>query len=337
MQVSVIVPVYNIIEYLERCVGSLTAQTYKDLEIILVDDGSTDGSGDLCEKLAKKDERIRVFHQENAGSSAARNKGIKESRGEYIAFVDSDDYVDPDFIEKMVEAALRLNAPMVQISRDEIDENGSRLEDVCKPPKEEMIITAHDQMRELLLHRGDCSFCTRITHRSLFGLDSPEGKIRLFPEGVLNEDFKLMIQMLTGIDELPKVEKYPILPAQAYHVFYRIGSNSRKKDSEEFSRVFSDIVDNADYVESFIGDVYPDLKSIAGRFALFQRLDYMLHIPVSMMNKNNEFYLRVVRYLRKHFSDTLFNRYLTVKNKLYLVLLTIAPRFVRKVHKSIRS
>ena len=355
MQVSVIVPVYNIIEYLERCVNSLTSQTYRDLEIILVDDGSTDGSGELCDELTKKDERIRVFYQENAGSSAARNKGIKAAKGEYISFVDSDDYVNPDFIEKMIEAAIRHNAPMAQISRDEIDENGNRLADVCEPPKEEIIITAHDQMRELLLHKGDCSFCTRITHRSLFGLASkgdseagpnsegkaklyPEGAgLRLFPEGVLNEDFRLMINMLTATDGLPKLEEYPILPDQAYHVFYRMGSNSRKKDSNEFSRVFSDIVDNADYVESIIDDAYPDLKNIARRFALFQRLDYMLHIPVSMMNKSNEFYKRVVRYLRKHFSDTLFNRHLTAKNRIYLVLLTIAPRFVRKVHQAVRK
>ena len=91
--VSVIVPVYNILDCLERCVDSLLAQTYKEIEILLVDDGSTDGTGTLCDQLAEKDSRIRVFHKENGGSSSARNVGIQQARGEYLGFVDSDDYV----------------------------------------------------------------------------------------------------------------------------------------------------------------------------------------------------------------------------------------------------
>ncbi len=91
MKVSVIIPVYNVKAYLERCVNSVLHQTYKDLEIILVDDGSTDGSDELCDQIATKDQRIRVIHQENQGLSGARNTGIHEARGEYLVFIDSDD------------------------------------------------------------------------------------------------------------------------------------------------------------------------------------------------------------------------------------------------------
>lgn len=328
MLVTIIVPVYNIIEYLRRCVDSITSQTYRELEIILVDDGSTDGSGALCDELAIADSRIRVIHQPNGGSSNARNHGIREARGEYIGFVDSDDYIDDCFVEKMMEAISTYNVKMAQISRDEIDENGNKRPDVCIPPTETIMITAHDQMRELLMHRGDCSFCTRLTHRSLFELDSKEQV--LFPEGKLNEDFLLLIQML------PKVESYVILPQQAYHVFYRIGSNSRRKSAEDFSRVFSDIVDNADYAQELVAQDYPDLMEVAKRFALFQRLDYMLHIPISQMNKGNEFYQNVVRYLRSNFGAMISNKYLTGKNKVYLTLLTTMPVITRKVHKAIR-
>ena len=92
MKVSFVIPVYNVMPYLERCVNSILCQTYKDLEIILVDDGSKDESGSLCDELATRDDRIRVIHQENKGLSGARNTGIDNATGEYVIFVDSDDY-----------------------------------------------------------------------------------------------------------------------------------------------------------------------------------------------------------------------------------------------------
>lgn len=101
--ISVIVPVYQVEAYLERCIKSLLAQTYKNLEIILVDDGSMDRCGEICDAYAGKDRRIQVIHQENAGLSGARNAGIEAARGACLAFVDSDDYVSRDFIRTLYE------------------------------------------------------------------------------------------------------------------------------------------------------------------------------------------------------------------------------------------
>ena len=98
-KISVIVPVYNVEQYLERCVDSIINQTYTNLEIILVNDGSTDNSGKLCDELAKKDERIRVIHKENGGLSDARNRGIEEAESDLVGFIDSDDYIDNDMYE----------------------------------------------------------------------------------------------------------------------------------------------------------------------------------------------------------------------------------------------
>ena len=100
-KVSIIVPVYNTEKYLEKCVNSLTGQTYKNIEIILVDDGSKDGGGSLCDELAKKDHRIKVIHKENGGLISSWKRGVKESCGEYLCFVDSDDWVDLVMIEEM--------------------------------------------------------------------------------------------------------------------------------------------------------------------------------------------------------------------------------------------
>lgn len=100
--ISIIVPVYNVADYLDECISSLINQTYRNLEILLIDDGSTDGSGTICDVWAEKDERIRVIHTENHGVSHARNIGLKEARGGYIGFVDGDDWCDPDMYETML-------------------------------------------------------------------------------------------------------------------------------------------------------------------------------------------------------------------------------------------
>lgn len=109
-KISVIVPVYNVRKYIVQCVESLINQTYHNLEIILVDDGSTDRSGDICDEMQKKDNRIKVIHTKNSGLSSARNKGIDMSSGEYIGFVDSDDWVFPEMFEKMLESMKSINA-----------------------------------------------------------------------------------------------------------------------------------------------------------------------------------------------------------------------------------
>jgi len=105
--ISVIVPVYNVAEYLNTCISSIINQTYPNLEILLIDDGSTDSSGQLCDAWEKKDGRIQVIHKENGGLSDARNTGLKAASGEWIIFVDSDDFIYPTLIEKRLKKKLK--------------------------------------------------------------------------------------------------------------------------------------------------------------------------------------------------------------------------------------
>ena len=318
-RISVIVPVYNSINCLEKCVKSVCAQTYTNLEILLIDDGSTDGTGQLCERLAVQDSRIRTYHKKNGGASSARNMGIRLATGEYLGFVDSDDYIEPDMYELMMAAMKKGQSAVVQISRDEVDEKGQRQPDVCVPPEEECFCRSEDFLKELLLHRGDCSFCTKLVKREVF--DRHE-----FPEGVLNEDFSLLVELLQEIDGIM------ILPKQCYHVVCRAASTTRSRARDSFSRVFLDIVDNADKMQELVDEKYPSLHVCAVRFNLYQRLDYLLHVPLSQMTGSNTFYRQVKGYLRRHVGDTVRNPYLTGKNKVYLILLTIAPWTVRRVH-----
>lgn len=112
--ISIIVPVYKSEKYLSKCVDSILAQTLKNFELILVDDGSPDGSGKLCDDYALKDVRVLVIHQENAGASAARNAGLEIARGEWIGFVDSDDWIEPETYETALHAALENNVDLIQ-------------------------------------------------------------------------------------------------------------------------------------------------------------------------------------------------------------------------------
>lgn len=318
-KISVIVPVYNSIDCLEKCVHSICTQTYTELEILLIDDGSTDGTGGLCDRIAAKDQRIRVLHKENGGASSARNAGIGLASGAYLGFVDSDDYIEPDMYERMMKIVQERQAAVVQISRDEVDEAGQRLPDVCVPPENVRFCSSQDFLKELLLHKGDCSFCTKLVRKELFAAHR-------FPEGVLNEDFSLLVELLQEIDGIT------ILPKQCYHVVCRQTSTTRSRTKDSFSRVFLDIVDNADEMQTLVDECYPALHDHAIRFNLYQRLDYLLHVPIPQMTAENPFYCGVKKYLRLHLRDTVRNPYLTGKNKAYLLLLTVAPRTVRRIH-----
>ena len=113
-KVSVVVPVYNVEEYLGECIESLINQSFEDIEIILVDDGSKDLSGAICDEYAIKDNRIKVFHKENEGASVARKFGVENSSGEYISFVDSDDYVERDFINELYKGITKNDADLAE-------------------------------------------------------------------------------------------------------------------------------------------------------------------------------------------------------------------------------
>ncbi len=328
-KITVIIPAYNIEDLLGRCIESVVSQDYPKelLEIIVVDDGSTDSTGSVADEYADKYQNVTALHKENGGSSSARNLGIKHATGEYIGFVDSDDFVDKRMFGSLVDAARRYDADMVQVSRDEIAEDGSMLPDVLTPPKGETVVTPAEHIRTLLMHTGDASFCTKLTRKSVLGDD-----LR-FPEGELNEDFHLMIRTLE------RVNKLVILPEKYYHVFYRTGSNSRKKaeDKDYFPSVFTDIVRNADVALNLVRDKYPELVPVAERFGYYQRLDYLLHIPTSKMTSDNSFYKEVVRNIRKSLIKIISNKYLSKRDKIYLMILAPAPRFVRKLHAYVRG
>ena len=127
-ELSIIVPIYKVEKYLDECIQSILGQTFTDLELILVDDGSPDACPQMCDAAAEQDSRVRVIHQKNGGLSAARNTGIEAARGNWLGFVDSDDFVAPDFYEKLYNAAVNADADCAVCSVQLTHEDGSRMD-----------------------------------------------------------------------------------------------------------------------------------------------------------------------------------------------------------------
>jgi len=187
---SIIVPVYNVEKYLGRCIDSIINQTYRNLQIILVDDGSTDRSGDICEDYAKKDRRIRVVHKKNGGQATARNIGLKLAKGSYIGFVDSDDYIKEDMYAKLSAKIKEHHAQIACCGRVDTFENfktGGKVHFNCKS---EQCFEQVDIIRQLLLYKLiSFSVCDKLFKAEIFR------NIR-FPERRGAEDVPVVYEVL---------------------------------------------------------------------------------------------------------------------------------------------
>ena len=145
--ISIIVPIYNVEKYLKKCIESIINQTYKNIEIILVDDGSPDNCGIICDEYSQKDKRIIVIHKENGGLSDARNKGIDIAKGDYLTFIDSDDFVNIDYIEKLYNSIKLNNTKLAQCGISKVNENNEIIEKLNYD--ENYIKTSHEILNEL--------------------------------------------------------------------------------------------------------------------------------------------------------------------------------------------
>jgi glycosyltransferase involved in cell wall biosynthesis len=182
--ISIIVPVYNIAKYLERCVNSIIHQSYKNIEIILVDDGSTDGSGQICDAFKEKDPRVGVIHKINGGLSSARNAGLDIIKGEYVGFVDGDDFIDKYMYETLIKAILDNDADIVQTGFKHTDENGNIKDEriFIEATYDNLDDMFYQRFEEKNIHGG---VWTKLYKSAIFR------NIRFF-EGYVFEDFAIM-------------------------------------------------------------------------------------------------------------------------------------------------
>ena len=212
--ISVIVPVYNVEPYIRKCVESILAQTHANLELILVDDGSPDNSGAICEEYAQKDPRVIVIHQENTGQAGARNRGIALAKGEYIGFVDSDDWIAPDMYQTMLESAERNNCDLVICGRYVVRGEKNWLASDFNMAQE-LVMDTQDAMKRFLTYRAiDSSSVDKLYKRELLQ------DVR-FPLGYICEDVPFVY------DALKKSRKVVHCAKPLYYNLLREGSTSR--------------------------------------------------------------------------------------------------------------
>lgn len=217
--ISVIVPVYNVKDYLERCVESILGQDYENIEVFLVDDGSTDGSAELCDDLALKDDRIVVIHQKNAGQSVARNTAIKKASGEFIAFIDSDDFWDEDCLSFLLTLLKENNADISICAVRHIGFPGQKDKEVSED--DVCVYEGRTITSNILLGKGGFSAAANHT---LF-----RGNIcrnNLFEEGVIYEDLEYMVRISFGISKAVVSKK------RKYNYFYRPNNSSSTPTSK---------------------------------------------------------------------------------------------------------
>lgn len=315
-KISIVVPVYNVEKYLDNSIRHILNQTYKNLEIILVDDGSTDASGQICDSYAMKDSRVRVFHKKNGGSSSARNLGLEMATGEFIGFLDADDYADETMYEVLQRTMEETNCVIAQVMSRDFDEKGNLLKDAYRSSGQVHYLPKNEMFRLLMLHEGDSSFCTKLIRAEF-------AKKFRFSENRLNEDFELVLKMLEQVEGVYSIEE------AHYNILIRQGSNQR---SGFKPHLYEAVIDNSDMAFSMMEKEFPELRTETERFYFWQRLDYLLHIPVEQMRGDNAYYQKVLCEIRKGKTIWKANPYLTEKEKRNLLILSICPKGSKKVH-----
>lgn len=313
--ISVIVPVYKAENTIEKCVNSILSQNLNDLEIILVEDGSPDRCGEICENLSQKNDRIRVFHKENGGAASARNLGIDNARGTYIAFVDSDDYIAPDMYDTLIKLIEEHNLPYIDSARITLKNNvlSNRVDtDTLKT------VNGEEAIGHLLDWTGNCSLCTRLFRAEVFkdGFRIPVGK-RV-------EDFIFCIRLFDryGID------------ARYDHAFYYVVSHEGSVTQSGGGSIFLDALYYADEAEDLVLRKYPSLKEKATFFRFYCIGQLFINSKPNEYELYRDEYRRHSRYLKKHIVDILRNEYLSKLYKMVLLISCVNYRFPAMIYRN---
>ncbi len=310
--ISIIVPVYNVEIYLEKCVDSIIKQTFDKIEIILVDDGSTDNSGNICDTIALKDERIRVIHKENGGLSSARNIGIKNAQGLYYGFIDSDDYIEPDMYEVLYRNIIDSDADLSICGILDVFEG----RDNRHSKKVTRIIDNKEAIKHVFEGKEfSVNAVNKLYKKELFdGVSYPEGKY--------TEDAFVIIEILL------KCKRVVYTTEQKYYYYHRENSIT----TQRFTPKQFHVIEAYEKNYSIICNKYPELKPYAmGRlcWANFIALDRM--IASGSTEEYPKERVVIIQFLRKHFLDIMRCDFLTSARKISMIALLISFNMYKRL------
>ena len=265
--ISVVVPAYNVENYIPDCLESLIGQSFKDIEIIVINDGSTDNTPAIIEKYAKEDKRIRVISQKNSGLSKTRNVGIDNARGEYIAFVDSDDWVDAEFFEKLYNAATKNDADLAAASILRYREHSQKYR--VHFTEEKVYTTLEDKIKACNIPKC-CYVWNKLYKSSLI-------KNYKFQEGVYFEDILWTPEVLKNSNKLVTV------PDVTY--YYRVNKNSIVKKTPSKKKQ-----EDSYYAKKYIINFFEknNLKLSKKDYNITKSVKYLFHIPLIRVKENHD-------------------------------------------------
>lgn len=303
--ISVIIPVYKVKDYLPKCIESILQQTYHNLEIILVDDGSPDKCGKICDAYAKKDPRIHVIHKKNEGVASARNVGIEYASGEYISFIDSDDWITKNAFQVLYQGIKRYDADcVVGKCITVIDKNGV-LRPKKSPAQPVRCETSEEAVKHTLL--SGSAIWNRLFKRKIFK------KLR-FPADRVNDD------EFVALRAYEKCNKIVFLNQDTY--YYRIRKNSIT--TSRFSLRNIDYYYNSMDNLAFIKKKRPELRECAEYKYIKAMLYCYVHLKMMKPNqKANKIKKELHKNIRKNRSLALKNRYLPLQYKLLMLICAI--------------
>ena len=313
--VSVVIPVYNVKDYLARCVQSVITQSITDLEIILVDDGSTDGSGELCEVLKCSDSRIQVIHQVNQGLGPARNSGLAVATGKYVSFIDSDDWIEQNTYEILMNSMEKNHCQIATCGRKIVDDENCLNLVYCND--NEQVLSGEEIIEHYLLQNNmNMSACDKLFERSLFADIT-------FPSGYVSEDIVPIYRVLKRVDRIVLTGK-PL-----YNYYCRPGSLSRT--SRFTSKRMGHWLYSSQVAED-VTKVYPKLEKQADYF----EYDALISTWRTILRSNyrGEEKKQIWRKIKKCYFKMLSNPYMHKKQRIYALLMIL--RVERLVEKLVR-
>lgn len=311
--ISIIVPVYNAEKYLARCIDSILCQTFGDFELILVNDGSSDKSKEICEKYSESDPRIKLINQENSGVSATRNAGLDSASGEYIGFVDSDDFIEKNMYEELYNILKKTGADISVCGiKDVYSEETGNFQKI-----ENKVLTFDAKSALECILSG--KLLTMYSVNKLYKKELFEN-LR-YPVGKIYEDTVVSVQIFS------KCSRIAYSPAILYYYFRNSGSITFQK----FSMKDMDIIDSGEFVFDFIKKVSPNLMKAAQYRRYWSYLYVLDKMVLCGINKNDREYYKIKKFVKKNIWNIISNPYFSFKRKLGALIITFNEGFYTKM------
>lgn len=320
-KVSVIVPVYNVESYLEECLDSIIHQTFQCLEIILVDDGSSDRCPEICDRYALEDDRIRVIHKENGGLSDARNAGMAVMTGDFVLFVDSDDYVAADMIECLMGIALEHGADIVECGFVKTESSATKRPPHSKvsnlgPPR---IFSAEQALERLMLHE-----LKQVVWNKLYISSVVDGL--LFEKGRLNEDEFWTYQVFGKAGQVVQIE----------NVFYYYRQQPESIMNAVYSLRRLDGLLALENRMQFMEKYYPDLLALAEKKFCFSGIYHGQKLVGNSDLDPERIHLKKIQRKIRHLIHTDKISALSFKERFWIRFFVVAPEVTCRVRNTLR-